>query len=96
MFTYDISQTASLIEGLRGPRLMIPVMLGVLCGLRRGEITALRWRHIDLASLSLTIVESAEQTAAGVRYKPPKSGMVGGRAVADRGGRASNASSEAS
>ena len=80
MFTYDISQTASLIEGLRGSRLLVPVLLAVMCGLRRGEIIALRWRHIDLASMSLSVVESAEQTAAGVRYKQPKSGR--GRAVA--------------
>lgn len=65
---------------MRGTRLMIPVMLGVLCGLRRGEIAALRWRDVDLQTGKLTIVESAEQTAAGVRYKPPKSGR--GRTVA--------------
>jgi integrase len=47
---------------------------GVLCGLRRGEIVALRWRHVDLKRGQLTIAESAEQTKAGVRYKPPKSG----------------------
>ena len=78
--TFDMAQTAELIEALRGTRLMIPVMLGVLCGLRRGEIVALRWRDVDLQAGKLTIVESAEQTAAGVRYKAPKSGR--GRAVA--------------
>jgi integrase len=46
---------------------------GVLC-LRRVEIVALRWRHVDLKRGQLTIAESAEQTKAGVRYKPPKSG----------------------
>jgi integrase len=78
--TFDMAQTAELIEGLGGTRLMIPVMLGVLCGLRRGEIVALRWRHVDLATGKIALVESAEQTAAGVRYKPPKSGR--GRTVA--------------
>lgn len=78
--TFDLAQTADLIETLRGTRLLIPVMLGVLCGLRRGEIAALRWRHVDLAAGKMAIVESAEQTAAGVRYKPPKSGR--GRTVA--------------
>ena len=72
--TFDITQTAELIEGLRGTRLLIPVMLGVLCGLRRGEIAALRWRHVDLVAGKIAVVESAEQTLAGVRYKPPKSG----------------------
>ena len=78
--TFDMAQTADLIETLRGTRLMIPVMLGVLCGLRRGEIAALRWRNVDLQAGKLTIVESAEQTASGVRYKAPKSGR--GRSVA--------------
>jgi integrase len=55
-------------------------MLGILCGLRRGEICALRWRHVELAAGNLSVTESAEQTRAGVRYKPPKSGR--GRTVA--------------
>src|SRR5262244_1615132 len=38
MTTYDLTQTAELIEALRGTRILVPVMLAVLCGLRRGEI----------------------------------------------------------
>jgi integrase len=78
--TYDIPQTAHLIDGLRGSRLLIPVLLAAMCGLRRGEIVALRWRHIDLVAGKISVVESAEQTAEGVRYKQPKSGR--GRSVA--------------
>jgi integrase len=80
MTTFDMAQTVELLESLSGSRLLTPVTLGVLCGLRRGEIAALRWRNVDLAGGKLSIVESAEQTAAGVRYKPPKSGK--GRTVA--------------
>jgi integrase len=80
MSTFDIAQTAELLEALRGARARIPVMLAALCGLRRGEIAALRWRHVDLVSGRLAIMESAEQTATAVRYKPPKSGR--GRTVA--------------
>ena len=50
------------------------------CGLRRGEIAALRWRNINLDAAQLAVTESAEQTKAGVRYKKPKSGK--GRTVA--------------
>jgi len=78
--TYDISQTATLVDSLRGTRLLVPVLLAVMCGLRRGEIVALRWRHIDLAAGKISVVESAEQTTTGVRYKSPKSGR--GRSVA--------------
>src|SRR5450631_909546 len=40
MNTYDLAQTAGLIEAVRGRRVFIPVLLAVLCGLRRGEIAA--------------------------------------------------------
>jgi integrase len=80
MATFDMAQTAELLENLRGSRVRIPAMLAALCGLRRGEIAALRWRHVDFGTGKLAIVESAEQTVASVRYKPPKSGR--GRTVA--------------
>ncbi|MDR5710406.1 MAG: helix-turn-helix domain-containing protein [Armatimonadota bacterium] len=33
----------SLLDASRGTRLYLPVLLGTLCGLRRGEVLALRW-----------------------------------------------------
>jgi len=78
--TYDLAQTADLIEATRGTRMTITVILAVLCGLRRGEIAALRWRNVNLAAAQLAVTESAEQTRASVRYKKPKSGK--GRTVA--------------
>ena len=80
MKTYDLAQTAELIDATRGTRMTPTVILAVLCGLRRGEIAALRWRNINLSAAQLTVTESAEQTKAGVRYKQPKSGR--GRTVA--------------
>ena len=80
MHTYDLDQTADLIDATRGTRMTITVILAVLCGLRRGEIAALRWRNINLDAAQLAVTESAEQTGAGVRYKRPKSGK--GRTVA--------------
>ena len=76
MNTYDLSQTAELIEAVRGKRIFVPTILAVLCGLRRGEIAALRWRNVDLACGQLAVVQSAEQTKAGVRYKEPKNGRA--------------------
>jgi len=80
MQTYDLEQTAELIEAARGRRVFIPILLAVLGGLRRGEIAALRWRHVDLSTAQLAVIQSAEQTKAGVRYKEPKSGR--GRTIA--------------
>jgi integrase len=76
MKTYDLAQTAELLEALRGNRMFIPTILAGLCGLRRGEIAALRWHHVDFDTGSISIEQSAEQTHAGVRYKPPKSGRA--------------------
>ena len=76
MHTYDLGQTAELIEAVRGKRIFVATILAVLCGLRRGEIAALRWRNLDLVGGQLAVVQSAEQTKAGVRYKEPKSGRA--------------------
>lgn len=58
------------------------VMLMLLCGLRRGEMIALRWENIDLDSRTLkvcetaviisnkTIIESRAKTDAGLRTLP--------------------------
>ena len=73
MRTYDLDQTVALLQHLRETRMYIPALLGILCGLRRGEISALRWDHVH--DSSLTVVQSAEQTAAGVRLKQPQSGV---------------------
>jgi len=78
MLAYDASQTAALLGTLRPTRMFVPTLLAVMCGLRRGEILALRWRHVELGDnrRQLSIVESAEQTKDGVRYKEPKSGRA--------------------
>jgi integrase len=76
MRTYDLAQTAELLAAMRGTRFFIPVVLGALCGLRRGEIAALRWGQVDLDKGQLAVVQSAEQTRSGVRYKEPKSGRT--------------------
>lgn len=80
MQTYDIEQTVELLEAIRSSRLFTAVLLGTLCGLRRGEIAALRWGQIDLGGGSIQVVQSAEQIGTTVRYKEPKSGH--GRTVA--------------
>lgn len=74
MRAYDARETALLLAHFRATRMFIPVVLGTLCGLRRGEVTALRWRAVDFATGQLAIVESTEQTRAGTRSKETKSG----------------------
>jgi integrase len=74
MNTYDMNQTAAMLDALKGERIYIPALLAALCGLRRGEISALRWGRVDLDNGNLKIEESAEQMNGSVRLKEPKSG----------------------
>ncbi|OSJ22140.1 site-specific integrase [Bradyrhizobium japonicum] len=75
--TIDASTTAVVLDAARERRLFIPLVLGALCGLRRGEIIALRWRSLDLENGQLAVVASTEQTDAGeIREKEAKSGKA--------------------
>jgi integrase len=83
MQTYDLDQTAELIEAMRPTRMFVPTLLAVLCGMRRGEVAALRWQNVDLVAGRLAVVESAEQVgqhhpglgAQGCRHFPARIGF---------------------
>jgi integrase len=79
MTALDTDAAAAMVEAARGTTMFIVVLLGVMLGLRRGEIAALHWRAIDLELGTLAVVLNAEQTRQGVREKPPKNGK--GRSV---------------
>ncbi|WP_035981413.1 site-specific integrase [Bradyrhizobium sp. STM 3843] len=75
--TIDAATAAAVFDAARDRRLFIPLVLATLCGLRRGEITALRWRAVDLENAQLAVVASTEQTDAGaIREKEAKSGKA--------------------
>jgi integrase len=76
MRALDTAETALLLDHLRPTRMFVPVLLGVLCGLRRGEIAALRWGRVDLDAGQMAVAESTEQTRAGLRHKETKNGKV--------------------
>jgi integrase len=76
MIVLDADGTAAVIEAARSKALFMPILLGALCGLRRGELAALCWRNIDLEAGQISVVASLEQTNSGVRLKPPKSGRA--------------------
>lgn len=76
MEAYSAPQTAVLLDELRASRVFIPVLLAALCGMRRGEIIALRWKDIDLAGAIIAVTRSAEQVGTEVRYKETKSGKA--------------------
>jgi integrase len=75
--TIDAPTAARVFDAARERRIFIPLVLATLCGLRRGEITALRWKAVDLDRGQLAVVASTEQLDTGpVREKETKSGKA--------------------
>jgi integrase len=72
MTTLTAEQSTRLLEALKHTRLYWPVLLALATGMRRGEILALRWRNVEFDHGALRVVESLEQTKAGLRFKGPK------------------------
>ena len=72
MNAIDETDTAQLLEKLAGSALFTPVLMAVTTGLRRGEILALRWKDVDFDEGRITVNQSLEQTAKGIRFKSPK------------------------
>src|SRR5262249_55187307 len=73
MTTLTAEQSARLLATIAQARMYWPVLLALVTGMRRGEILALRWKHVDFERATLRVVESLEQTKKGLRFKAPKS-----------------------
>jgi integrase len=80
MKTYDVPQTVGALAEMRRTRFLIAYLLAAMCGLRRGEIAALRWKNVDLDAGALRITQTARQIKTVVTYKPVKN--TKGRPVA--------------
>lgn len=75
--TITAPNTAAAMDAARELRLFIPLILAALCGVRRGEITALRWNALSLDTAQLAVVASTEQLDTGeIREKEAKSGKA--------------------
>jgi integrase len=72
MTTLSADQSARLLTAVKHTRIYWPVLLALSTGMRRGEVFALRWKHVDLERGSLRVMESLEQTKTGIRFKAPK------------------------
>jgi integrase len=81
MTTLTAEQANRLLDAIRHTRVYWPALIGLTSGMRRGEILALRWRNVDLEQGSIRVVESLEQTRAGLRFKAPKSEKARGVAL---------------
>jgi integrase len=66
-------QIANVVGGLRDHALYPIVIVALGTGMRRGELCAMQWRHVDLDRATVDVKRSLEETNAGVRVKTPKS-----------------------
>ncbi len=63
-------------EKLRDTRHGVALALLIGMGLRVGELRALRWRHIDMDSGLLDVIEAVKDQTAGSPIGPPKRGKL--------------------
>jgi integrase len=69
-------QIRFLMAAANGTRLDAPIAVAALTGLRRGELLAVQWRHVDLDKGTLFVAASLEHsraTSGHIRFKGPKS-----------------------
>ena len=66
---------ALLNEAWTDPEWGLLLWLTMITGPRRGEVSALRWRHIDFDRAALWFHRSNAQTMAGIREKETKTGQ---------------------
>ena len=74
MQVLDDTGVAELLDVLSGTRLLMPTVMAVTTGMRRGEVLALRWLDVDLDKCVAIVARSLEQTRDGLRFKEPKTG----------------------
>jgi integrase len=69
----DEKSILDLLERVKGMLIYLPVLIAVTCGLRRGEICALRWQDMDWETGRLHVRHSLyRETGAGLKLKSPK------------------------
>jgi integrase len=61
-----------LLAKLEGHPFYPTVALALATGMRRGELLALRWEDLDLDGATVRVERALEETAVGLRFKPPK------------------------
>jgi integrase len=73
MVTLTAEQSVHLLEAIKHTRVYFAALIAVATGMRRGEILALRWKHVDFDRNVVRVVESLEQVSgSALRFKAPK------------------------
>lgn len=68
----SLSDIAGVLDKLADHSLHSICALALGTGMRRGEICGLAWGSLDLDGAAVRVERSMEETAAGLRFKPPK------------------------
>jgi integrase len=71
--TFSDTQARALLVVVRGSHFESAYLLALLCGLRRGELLALAWEHLDLQTGTLSIQRSLERVGGRLEFVEPKS-----------------------
>ena len=71
--TIDAGSTVQMLEAAERGESFIPLVLGLLTGLRRGEIAALRWSEVKFDQGHIAVMRSISQTRTGCYEKLTKS-----------------------
>lgn len=66
------AQARAILAKAKGSRYEVAAWLMIGCGMRRGEVIALRWADVDLDAGSLTVTGSVTRTSAGLLRGEPK------------------------
>ena len=69
---YDTEEIRALINAAQGTDMEVGIMTLLLMGLRRGELLAIKFEHIDYDNGILSIVENAVQVKDKIVIKDPK------------------------
>ena len=72
MRTLSPEEARVLLEAASGERLEALYVLAITCGLRLGELQALRWRDVDLDLLSLSVSQVLYKRGKVCIFKEPK------------------------
>lgn len=70
---YDNEMIHTLLDIAEGTDMYLPILLGALLGLRRGEMLALRWDNVDLKNKVIHIRSNMVNGEDGIIIKAPKS-----------------------
>jgi integrase len=68
----SLPEIADVLDRLKDHSLYPIAVLAVGTGMRRGEICGLAWGALDLDGAAVRVERSMEETAAGLRFKAPK------------------------